>query len=187
VRSIVILIALAGIAEAQPIGGALPPGDGYHIRRPARAYGAAHVVDYLRRAIAEVRALYPDVHELAIGDLSAEIGGPISDHVSHRTGLDVDVGLYFTRVPDGYPARFARGGDDLDLEATWALLVAFARTADRADGVEMIFLDREVQARLAAWAHRRGTPDDQIAHLLGGLVRHWPGHADHLHVRFKRR
>jgi len=164
------------------------------VRRPARAYGAPHVVDHLRRAIAEVRALYPEVHTLAIGDLSAEHGGQISDHRSHQSGLDVDVGFYFTRVPAGYPGGFAAADDHLDLEATWALLVAFARTADRDDGVAIIFLDYRVQKRLRDWARARGTPDDELDALfqyphgegaMTGLVRHWPEHANHFHVRFK--
>ena len=51
-----------------------------------------------------------------------------------------------------------------------------------------------MQKRLYDWAHSRGTPDEDLAELLQyprgkdtqvGLVRHWPNHADHLHVRFK--
>ena len=176
-------------------GAHLDAGEGYIVRRPARAYGAGHVVDYLRHAIAEVRALYPDVHTLAIGDLSAEHGGRISDHRSHQSGLDVDVGFYFTRVPPGYPVSFATADAHLDLEATWALLVAFARTADRDDGVAMIFLDSGVQKLLYDYARGRGTPERELAFLLqyprsedaiAGLVRHWPGHTNHFHVRFKR-
>ena len=172
----------------------LPIGDGYRIRRPQRAFGAPHVVEHLRDTIAVVRALYPEVHTLAIGDLSSEHGGKLSNHLSHQTGVDVDVGFYFRVVPEGYPDRFVAANADLDLEATWALVTAFARTSHLDDGVQMIFLDYDVQARLHAWARKRGTPDDQLAALLqyprgkdslAGLVRHWPNHADHLHVRFK--
>jgi murein endopeptidase len=172
----------------------LDQGEGYQVRRPSRAYGAAHVIEHLRLAIAEVRALYPDVHKLAIGDLSAEHGGRISDHHSHQSGLDVDVGFYFTHVPEGYPDHFAAGDGELDLEATWALLTVFARTADLDNGVEIIFLDRAVQARLYKWAKAHATPDDELAFLLQyprdtntGIVRHWPNHTDHMHVRFKSR
>jgi murein endopeptidase len=159
----------------------LAAGDGYIVERPQRAFGAPHVIVYLKSTIAEVRALYPDVPALPIYDLSAEHGGKISDHRSHQSGLDVDVGYYV-----------AHG--QLDLEATWALLVAFARTADRPDGVEMIFLDYDLQRRLYTWARARGTPDSALAFVLqyprganelAGLVRHWPNHTDHLHVRFK--
>jgi murein endopeptidase len=172
----------------------LAQGEGYELRRPARAYGEPHVIEHLRSTIAVVRALYPDVHTLAIGDISAEHGGKLDNHKSHRTGLDVDVGFYFKKVPSGYPDHFAAASKDLDLEATWALLTAFARTSQADDGVEIIFLDYAVQKQLYDWARARGTPDDDLADILqyprgkdsyAGLVRHWPNHADHLHVRFK--
>jgi LysM repeat protein len=174
----------------------LPEGEGYHLRRASRGYGASHVVEHLQAAIAEVRALYPEVHTLAIGDLSAREGGKLGNHLSHQTGLDVDVGFYFKRVPKGYPDSFASASDDLDLEATWALLGAFARTAQLDTGVSMIFLDYDVQARLYKWAQSRGTSAEDLEFLfqyprgrneLAGLVRHWPHHGDHMHVRFKAR
>ena len=176
----------------------LDAGDGYVVRRPSRAFGAKHVIDQLRAAIGEVHALYPDVHTLAIGDLSAEHGGKISDHHSHQSGLDVDVGFYFTKLPAGYPSTFidASASSALDLEATWALLAAFSRTAALDDGVQMIFLDYDLQRRLYEYAKRRGTPERELDFMfqyphgrdeLTGLVRHWPGHANHMHVRFKPR
>jgi len=169
----------------------LETGDGYIVRRPSRAFGAKHVVAQLRAAIGEVHALYPDVHTLAIGDLSAEHGGKISDHHSHQSGLDVDVGFYFTTGP---ATTFVAADASLDLEATWALLAAFARTAALADGVQMIFLDYDLQRRLYDYAKRRGTPERELDFMfqyphgrdeLTGLVRHWPGHANHMHVRWK--
>ena len=175
-------------------GERMPRGEGYQLRRPQRAFGASHVVEHLQHAIAEVRALYPEVHTLAIGDLSQRGGGKIGDHHSHQSGLDVDVGFYFTRVPDGYPDTFVTANSELDLQATWALLTAFTRTSDLETGVQLIFLDYEVQARLYKFAKQRGTPDNDLAVIfqyprgkdtLAGLVRHWPHHADHLHVRFK--
>ncbi len=175
-------------------GAPLPQGEGYRIRRPQRSFGASHVLAHVQRAIGEVRALYPDVHTLAIGDLSARDGGKLSAHQSHQSGLDIDVGFYFQSQPSGYPEAFVAANSDLDLEATWALVTAFARTAELANGVQMIFLDYAVQARLYKFAHERGTPEQDLAMILQyprgrdelvGLVRHWPNHADHLHVRFK--
>jgi hypothetical protein len=175
-------------------GEVLPRGEGYEIRRPRRAYGASHVVGHLQGAIAGVRALYPDLHTLAIGDLSQRGGGKIGDHHSHQSGLDVDVGFYFHRVPQGYPDSFAAANTDLDLQATWALLTAFTRTSDLETGVQMIFLDYQVQERLYKFARQRGTPQADLEAIFQyprgkdaflGIVRHWPHHTDHLHVRFK--
>ena len=171
----------------------LESGDGYVVRRPSRSFGAKHVIEQLRAAIGEVHALYPAVHTLAIGDLSAEHGGKISDHHSHQSGLDVDVGFYFTTGP---ATTFVDGGATLDLEATWALLAAFSRTAALDDGVQMIFLDYDLQRRLYAYAKHHGTPERELDFMfqyphgrdeLTGLVRHWPGHANHMHVRWKPR
>jgi len=188
--------ALAVIDGATWVGKPLARGDGYLIRRPEHAFGAAHVVDHLKHAIGEVRALYPDVHTLAIGDISAEHGGKLASHLSHRTGLDVDIGFYYKRVPDGYPEHFAPADGALDLEATWALITAFARSTELEDGVAIMFLDYDVQRRLYRWAEARGTPEADLAQLFQyprgqdapeGIIRHWPNHADHIHVRFKSR
>jgi len=169
----------------------LETGAGYVVKRPARAFGTAHLVEYLRGAIGEVRALYPNVPTLAIGDISAEYGGKITDHRSHQCGLDVDVGFYFT---SGAATYFADANSAFDLEANWALLAAFTRTAARDDGVLMIFLDYDIQHRLYDFAKQRGTPDSELEFIfqyprgrdeLAGLVRHWPGHGNHFHVRFK--
>jgi hypothetical protein len=180
------------LRDSKALGG----GDGYRVRRPQLAFGAPYVVDHLRGVIGEVRALYPDVHTLAIGDISAEHGGRLAAHKSHQNGLDVDVGFYFTQQPDGYPERFAPADSTLDLQATWALLTAFARTTDLDDGVEIMFLDYAVQRRLYTWAQKRGTPEADLEQLfqyphgkdaMSGMIRHWPNHADHVHVRFKSR
>ncbi|MBA2542128.1 MAG: penicillin-insensitive murein endopeptidase [Deltaproteobacteria bacterium] len=177
-------------------GKAFPDGDGYWLRRPEKAFGAAHVVEHVRRAIAEVRKTYSDVHTLAIGDLSAEHGGQLGRHVSHQTGLDVDIGFYFTHKPEVYPQQFVSANGDLDLEATWALIEAFANTARADGGVQLIFLDHGVQARLYRWARSDGISADKLSAILqyprsadaqAGIVRHWPSHSDHIHVRFKPR
>src|SRR5262245_29482701 len=105
-------------------------GDGFKIRRPKRAWGASHAVAQVERALNSIHAKFPSAHTLAIGDMSQRDGGQISDHHSHQTGRDIDIGLYFTKLPDDYPDSFHRYNDDLDLKKTWYLLQAFAKTAD---------------------------------------------------------
>ncbi len=165
-------------------GEPLPQGDGYVVRRPNRAYGEPHVIDKLQDVIAEVRDIYPDLHTLAIGDLSRRGGGRLAGHVSHQTGLDVDVGFYFTALPAGYPDAFHAADDTLDRAATWALLAAFARSADEPVGVQVIFLDYDVQARLHAYAKTHGATAAQLERVneyplrgrdeAAGIVRHRP-------------
>jgi len=173
----------------------LPDGDGYVIRRPWRAYGTRTTVDYVLRAITDVREQFPDAHVLAIGDLSAEHGGPITEHRSHQTGRDADLGLVYREKPDNFPHDFVTATEDnLDCAATFALITEFADTARADGGVQVMFLDFDVQGIIYRWAKDQGIDDDKLDRLFQyphgrdsseGLVRHVPNHDNHLHVRFR--
>ncbi len=171
----------------------LSKGKGYFIRRPERAYGTNYMVTHIEKAIKAVRKRFPRVHTLAIGDLSSKKGGDIGNHHSHESGRDVDIGFYFKKKPSGYPDSFVSHTDGkLDLAATWALVYAFARTADQPNGVKVIFLDRAVQKRLYDWAEDHSVPHDYLDKIFqygdsdnDGIVRHEDNHDDHIHVRFK--
>jgi murein endopeptidase len=173
----------------------LPPIEGAHIRRPWRAFGTRTTVELTRRAIEETLDRHPDVHTLAIGDISAERGGQITDHHSHRSGRDVDLGLFYRKRPANYPRSFVDGdAHNLDIAATWTLISKLAATANKDGGVQVILLDHEVQGVIYRWAKKRKISNAklerifQYAHGRGasaGLVRHYRNHANHLHVRFK--
>ena len=177
------------------VGGVQLPKDGaYYRRHPKRAFGATHVVELTRAAIAEVRRKHPRVHKLAIGDISDPDGGRLSGHRSHQSGRDVDIGLYFTRTPKNYPERFV-GADEapLHIAATWTLVDAFYRQSKRAGGPVAIFLDYDLQKRLADYGRKHGVDKRVLREMFQypggrrsrtGFVRHEPGHDDHLHVRF---
>ena len=173
----------------------LPENDGIFIRRPLRAFGTRATVERIEQAIAEWREQFPDAHVLAIGDLSAQHGGAITEHHSHQSGRDADIGLVYTTKPLAYPRSFVVATDDnLDRAATYALVSAFAATARDDGGVQVMFLDFEVQRMLYAWALDHGVSRAQLAKLFQfphgrgaalGLVRHEPNHDNHVHVRFK--
>lgn len=168
--------------------------EGAHIRRPERAWGTRTTVGHMRRVLAETRALHPRSHVLAIGDLSAKHGGPITQHASHQSGRDVDLGLFYNRVPKGYPAAFIAGTEEnLDAAPLFTLLSKLLATAGMDGGVKMIFLDYEVQGILYRWGKRNGINTQRLEAMFEypdgigsgkGLIRHIPAHADHLHVRF---
>jgi hypothetical protein len=175
-------------------GARLSQGKGYLIRRPLRSWGTPETVAMVRDVLRDVRAEHRELHTLAIGDISQKGGGHISEHRSHQSGRDIDVGFFYTKVPRGYPNSFALAtGDNLDRAATWDLLVGFARTADDPGGVEAIFLDLGVQGLLYEWAKDRGVDERYLDRLFqypegpgsSGLVRHQPHHGDHMHVRFR--
>ena len=173
----------------------LEPGAGYFVRNSSRAYGTDAVVDHLQQVVEEVRKDRPKVHRLVIGDLSAEVGGFLPGHFSHQSGRDVDIGLYYRVLPPGFPRRFAPGTkDNLDFPTTLALLRALARTADEPTGIEWILLDYELQRMLHKFASTHGVEAAELERLFQyphgpnakrGLVRHFPKHRNHLHVRFR--
>jgi murein endopeptidase len=190
-----------GQSIGSPRGGALynatrlPPGDGYHIRHPSRVFGTKGTVRHLVAAIDEARRQFPRLHRLSVGDLSGEVGGLLSGHVSHQSGRDVDLGFFYRHKPRGYPQKFANASrDNLHFRATWALVEALAATRKQPEGVAWILLDYRVQKLLYSYAVNNGVPRETIEDILQyprgptaetGLVRHFPGHENHLHVRFR--
>lgn len=171
------------------------PGDAaYYRRRPGRAWGATHVVRQVRAAVHEVHKRHPRVHRLAIGDLSAPRGGPISEHSSHQSGRDVDLGLYYAERPAGYPQSFvSKHTAKLDLAATWSLIEALYEQSKHPGGPEKIFLDYEIQKELYLYARTLGMRKSELSKIFqyphgawahGCLVQHVRKHDDHIHVRF---
>lgn len=174
----------------------LPPDqERYHLRRPWRAFGTRTTVAYVERTIADVRTSFPGRHVLAIGDMSAERGGKISGHRSHQSGRDIDIGLFYTHKPANYPHDFVVATrENLDCAATFALVEGFSKTSSDIEGVQMMFLDFDVQGILYHWALEHGVNEATLERLFqyphgrdssAGLVRHVAHHDDHLHVRFK--
>ena len=173
----------------------LPEGEGYVIRRPWRSYGTRATVEYVEHVLGDVVDRFPDIHVIAVGDISAQQGGRISEHNSHQSGRDIDVGLIYTKKPANYPTSFVTGtADNLDFEATFVLLEEFAKTAKQTAGAQVIFLDFNVQGLLYKWALENGEDEEYLGRLFQyphgrgsseGIVRHEPNHTDHMHVRFR--
>jgi murein endopeptidase len=168
--------------------------DGVYIRRPERAFGTRTTVELIRRAVNDTLEELPRIHTLAIGDLSSRDGGWISEHRSHQSGRDVDVGLFYLHKPSGYPASFVTATEDnLDPAATFTLLSNLLATTDEDGGVQVIFLDYDVQGLIYNWAVEHGISKRRLARIFeyphgrggGGLVRHIPYHDNHMHVRFR--
>lgn len=188
--------SVGAASNGKLVGGMqLPAGKGYHRRRPHWAWGTNHAIHHIRRAISAVRNRLPSVHDVAIGDISAHSGGPLSEHKSHQSGRDVDLGLYYRKRPNGYPESFIRAtAQTLDLQATWILLDSLAASARTEAGVEVMFLDYELQKLIYEWAKKHGVSQKRLGEMFqyprgssssGGLIRHEPGHDTHVHVRFK--
>jgi hypothetical protein len=172
----------------------LPDGEGYVIRRPWRSFGTRTTVDFIHAAVTDLHEQFPEAHAIAIGDISQEDGGQITQHRSHQSGRDVDIGLVYKTKPASYPEDFVTAtAENLDCEATYALVNEFAETAREDGGVQVIFLDYNVQGLLYRWAKEHGEDESILEHLFqypdrnngSALVRHVANHDNHIHVRFK--
>lgn len=173
----------------------LKRGAGYVIRRPQRAFGTRTTVELVKDAVANTLEAFPKVHVLAIGDISAQSGGFITQHRSHQSGRDADIGLFYKKKPADYPKSFVRATkDNLDAAATWKLIWELAKTSTQDGGAQIIFLDYNVQGIIYRWAKAHKVSEKRLARVfqypngrgsVSGVVRHYPYHDNHMHVRFK--
>ena len=93
---------------------------------------------------------------------------------------------------DANETRFRTGNNgNLDVARTWALIKAFVDNAD----VRAVFLDYNLQKLLYEHARKQKVSESTLDALFQyprgkgrgfGIIRHWKGHKDHFHVRFKR-
>ena len=162
---------------------------GYYLRDPSRAYGTLETILWIQEGVEAVLDRFPDSPQVRIHDISNREGGRMRDHRSHQTGRDVDFSFYQRRCPSGIcPSRRIRP-EDLDVERQWALFEAWLRS----DRVEYILLDYALQQPLYEEARRQGVSRADLArwfqyprarHDRQGIIRHYPRHRDHVHVRF---
>ena len=80
---------------------------------------------------------------------------------------------------------------DLDVRRQWTLISYWLRQ----DDVEAVFIDYKLQRVLYEYAKKRGVSKRklnewfQYPHAPGtkrGVIRHWEGHRNHIHARFKK-
>lgn len=165
--------------------------------RPGRgsAFGTAELVGAVERAAARVAEEHAGAR-LVVGDLSAEAGGRLAPHRSHRSGRDVDLGFYLLDA-EGRPARAPRfvslsrsgcGTLDqrtlcFDAERNWALVTALL--ADPVARVQYLLVAPDLRDRLLAEGARRGAPAEQLEQVRTATasVRGSASHRSHFHAR----
>jgi LysM repeat protein len=175
------------------VGIALDAGKHYYIKRPHLAFGTHATIKAIKSAVSRYAQLKgvrggPQVH---VGDISARGGGHLKGHKSHQKGIDVDVGLVL-KGDDAGEVRFLTGRtENLDVARTWGLIKSFIDTNE----VRAIFLDYGLQKVLYEHAKKKGVKEATLDELFQyprgkgrnfGIIRHWKGHRDHFHVRFRR-
>ena len=158
----------------------------YVVVNPSRAWGQKSVVSLLRAAAHRVQSKFPGQQRIVFEDLSIERGGCLAPHREHRSGLEVDAGLYhkglgaLTHLHVATPANF-------DARREWLFLQALLETGR----VDRILLDPRIQGWLYREAVREGTAPEKLArwfHAPRGKGRavftNAAGHDNHTHIRF---
>ena len=125
--------------------------------RGYRRYGSAKLIHLLLSVTQAFHEAYPDGSRLVIGDISRYGGGPLDEHASHQSGLDVDV---------YYPRRDGREVapttvEQVDVARSQALLNLFL-----AAHPEFVFVGPHLPL-----------------HGPSGVVEPLVGHDNHMHVR----
>ena len=158
--------------------------DFFDIRCPRHAYGASSAVAALTRAIRRLREHYNYHGQIIIGDLSKEDGGEFGEHLSHKSGRDIDIWLPIKsgayRLDRLDPScnhcqtNWCKVQEkEIDWDATLLLLRALHDTGQ----VQQIFLKFPSKIRSRA---RKTAAGDAVA-----KVKYMGNHRHHLHVRFK--
>lgn len=173
------------LLDAEP----MPPHPGYYVRDPSRSFGTLETVLWMQDAVQEVLDRHPRSPRIRLHDVSLREGGFMNGHRSHQSGRDVDISLYQRRCPDRLCPMRNMQPDELDVERTFTLLEHWLKN----ERLEAVFLDYSLQAPLYEEGRRRGYSRAQLSRWFQyphgpayplGVVRHYPRHRDHAHVRF---
>lgn len=161
-----------------------PQGEGYQVMRISRRrfYGHPHLIQFIEglgRTISRKK-----LGTLLIGDLGQPRGGPtLSGHVSHQSGLDVDI--WFWQPPqkllslderENLDAPSVVKGEGLDPRLWSARQVRILKLAAENPEVERILVNPII---------KRAICEDPKNHKWHQKIRAWWGHDDHFHVRLR--
>lgn len=167
----------------------LEPHKGYVIRDPGRSWGTEETIEAIGQGFDEVRRRHKRAPRIPVHDLSRRNGGPIDDHRSHESGRDVDIAYFQRRCPQGVCKMRSVLPRQLLVGPQWTLIRAWIRRGQ----AQVIFIDYSLQAVLYRHARRQGATDRQLSLWFQyprprsqsiGIIRHYPNHRNHLHVRF---
>lgn len=166
-----------GKADPSKVTTQLSATDAFDVRDPqyawASGYTAKNITGALTRfAGAGGRAL--------VLDISKAGGGPLPPHKSHQEGRDVDLTMVTKEASHAVKLALIRQ----------LLAELLNQVDDQGDAaVTAIFLDRQIQEELYA-AEPAGIVSESLQYpdrekVKTSRVWHWPGHVNHLHVRFR--
>ncbi len=169
----------------------LPEGPSWRLRpNRRRTYGTHKTISTLVQAFQAYGERYPDAPPVRVGEIARRRGGRASPHASHRTGRDVDLGYIGTEEDDG-EVRWKRMGEStLDAEKSWFLIHEMIKSGN----VDTIFISSRLQKFLYREAKAQGLPEEELRRIFqhprhedspSAIIKHWRGHVNHMHVRFR--
>jgi len=168
-------------------GEPMPADEDYELLFDHRTFGTHYTVSETKRVLEAFYEQFPESHELMVGDISFRGGGRMHPHSSHQTGRDVDISYPRNDEPRNYRSFHHVRLDELDVEKTLFLV----RKLLQGGYVEYIFIDHRFQRKLYELAERKGAPREWLDQVFSypewgptGIVRHEPGHRNHMHIRF---
>lgn len=169
----------------------LPSGKHYVIKWQAAAWGTAKSVRAIQTAVSDYKRRMPGGPKVHVGDISKRAGGKFPPHMSHQHGRDVDVGYVLTgKYADETRFRSARK-KNFNVARSWRLIKSFIDTGH----IKYVFVDYKLQKLLYEYAQSKGVSEDTLDELFQyprgrgrthGMIRHWKGHVNHFHVRFRK-
>jgi penicillin-insensitive murein endopeptidase len=154
-----------------------------------RGYGSFELITVLRYVSQKIAQKFPNGERLQIGDMSAIHGGFISGHASHQNGLDVDL-VYFRNnhkeqdvsIETGFIENFVyqnKISKNFDIKRNWELIVALYETRL----VQRAFVDPVIKKTLCNYVKNKKIFDKETTKEALRILRPYPNHADHIHVR----
>lgn len=161
----------------------------YVIRDRDKAWATQETADWIIEAFDEVRRRHPDAPKVRVHDLSNRRGGRMRGHRSHQSGRDLDISYYQRYCGDIPCPMWNLPTEQLDVAKQWTLFEHWLRN----DRIEAIFVDYALQRVLYRHAREQGAGRAELRRWFqypngpthpNGLIRHYPRHRDHAHVRF---
>lgn len=169
-------------------GEKLPVGPGYIIRSPEYAFATNETITHLVNCIGDVQRAFPGTHDVVIGHMSKKFGGKFRPHKSHANGRDVDRGYYLKGMK---PNKFIKiTPANFDVERTMHFILCLVDTQE----LEYLFVNYYIQKIMYAYMQKEGKDEPFLSKLIQypkpvekrvALIRHDPGHDDHMHIRFR--
>lgn len=154
-------------------------------------YGADLMVSLIQQAAKATEAAYPGRPPFSVGDLSAKTGRKLKRHASHQHGLDADIAFPRKTSKDrAFWTAVNRDGSlssKLDKERFWKFSKALVCSKSSGKShVMVIFIDQKIKRQMCAYAKSLEedlTNRSSCAYQALRSMKHWPGHANHIHVR----